>query len=162
MNIKQLTNRIEQHVPDGWAFWAGGLKSEYNLKKDNQPKTVIMILPANYPVWWRDNKNKQRVDVEMYFTVNTGIKNKRTEDQQHLPYDGVDMRAAMESAITEFANSLTADDFMRVVQVQPMHFYPLPSNATANAEVQARVVITLELFCVDPTFDFGMYPVKLK
>jgi hypothetical protein len=160
MNIKQLTERIAAHVPSGWEFWAGRRMTQYNLEKDVQD-TLVMILPASYPIWWRDGKQKQMKDFEFRVVKTTSIKNERTEDQQHLPYDGVDIQAAMESFITYFANELTTDDSIRVVSVQPMMFDPLPDNATVNAQVVGRVVMTLELFCVEPVFDFGMYPVSL-
>jgi hypothetical protein len=160
MNIKQLTERIAVHVPSGWEFWAGGNKFQYNLEKDVQD-TLIMILPASYPIWWREGKQKQLLDVQFHVLKKTSIKNTRMEDQQHLPYDGLDIRAAMESFISYFANELNTDDHIRVVSAELMSFVPIPENATFNAQVEAIVLMTLELFCLPPTFDFGMYPIKL-
>jgi hypothetical protein len=144
MNIKQLVTQIEQHTPTGWELWAGGSINQYNLNKVVSD-TIVMILP-NYPLFWREDECKREMKIEFYVLKSVGLKQTESEQQQHLPYNGLETIVNIHAVAIDFVKALADDEYLRMIQVSDVEFFPAVQGVTVNSQAVAKFSIKCNMY----------------
>lgn len=156
MNIKQFVTQIESHAPTGWALYAAGSVQQYNMNKIVSD-TIVMVLPE-FPLFWRQEQEcKKSIRLEFYLLKGVQIYKTEAEQQQHLPYEGLETMVVMHAAAIEFIRSLATDSYIRVNAASDIEFYPSVAGVTANSQAVARFTVNAVMyFKATDIFDYSL------
>ena len=153
MNLTQLSAILESYTPEGFEYWAGGSRNEYNLKKSIND-TLLVVLPNPFPVQWRI-KCWHTVKFSFWIGKLIDLKSAATGEQQHNPYSSLELMDGLYSIAKTYIEELNGNDFLQVA-AEPIEgtFYDSPDGKSVNHQVWLEVPLTLKIYWTGNTFDY--------
>jgi len=143
MTITQLIDTLETYTPTGYEFWSGLHRSAYNQEK-TVADTMLVVFPNPYPANWRPLCSNI-VDVEIWFAKLVPVKRTTTESNQHNPYSPIETVQEMHDLVNVFVLATSADQYLQVMEVQPMEFFDSPDGQSVNRQVWIKTILKLKV-----------------
>jgi len=147
MNITDFVARIGNYKPDGYEFWAGHLKSNYNMEKQVN-NTLLLVVPNPFPANYRGSCY---IDVRCEIWLGKIVPIKRTTEgtHQHDPYSPLEDRKQVQDIMTQLVALINADEWLAVVSPQvAVTFYDSPDGESVNRQVWGSVDIMVRAWGV--------------
>lgn len=153
MNLQELSAILESFTPTGFEYWAGGSRSEYNMKKKIND-TMLVVLPNPFPLQWR-SMCWHTVKLSVWFGKVIDLKRTTTGEQQHDPYSSIELMDGMYDTANDFLAQLNANDYIQVFQdITEATFYDSPDGKSVNRQVWLEVPLTLKIYWTGDSFDY--------
>lgn len=147
MTLQQFSGILEQYTPNGYEYWAGHNRSAYNIEKTISD-TLLVVLPNPFPVQWRE-KCWHTISLQLWFGKLVELKSTTTGEQQHDPYNPIELRDGLYNTAADYLAQLNTDQYVQVQQelIQGT-FYDSPDGQSVNRQVWLQVPVTLKVYKV--------------
>ena len=152
MKLTQFAAIIENYTPDGFTFWAGHARGNYNMTKDVSD-TLLLVLPNPYPSMYRDECWHQ-VEFELWLGKLIEIKRTTEGTQEHRPYSSFETRQEVYDIADSMLYEMKQDDKLQLVTVNPMVFHDSPDGESVNRQVWLQIPVTAKIWMTNDEFDY--------
>jgi len=144
MNLEIFTSIVEQYTPDGYTFWAGGKREEYNQMKEISD-TMLLVLPNPYPVNWRE-RCSHKIEFSLWFGKLIEVRRTTTGEQQHNPYGPVELRSDLYGIAEQVLSAINGNQYFQVMDAIVGTFYDSPDGKSVNRQVWLEVPVTAIIY----------------
>ena len=152
MQITQFINKISDYTPKDWNYWAGINRTDYNREKQVKD-TMLLILPRNYPIFWRPNCI-YKVNVEFWFGKVRPLFKSALQMQQHNPNEPIENKQALHTTAEIFISQLNEDSNIQIHECSDGEFFYSSEGKSINSQYWLRVKATLKISNFDSGFDY--------
>jgi hypothetical protein len=154
MNITTFIDKIKSYTPEGWEFWAGIVRTDYNREKQLND-TMLLEVPRKWPQEWRP-KCGHVLEFDMWFGKMWRLRRPVKQMEQHNPSEPVEAMQAMHTTAAEVLAAMNQDEAMQVLESDHMEFYPSPDGKSVNQQFWLKVPVKLKVWNYDTGFEYIM------
>jgi len=144
MTIEQFSGIIETCKIAGWDYYASGDRNSYNRVKQTVDNTMILVLPSDYPTWYR-GECSQPISFEIWLGEKRNIKQTTTGTQQHNPDSPIEQRDIMMAYAKTILQSISEADHILLLEAPIATFYDAPEGQSVNAQMWLKIPIKAKI-----------------
>jgi len=144
MKLTQFAAIIENYTPDGFTFWAGHARGNYNMTKD-VTDTLLLVLPNPYPAHWRD-ACWYEVTFELWLGKLIEVKRTTEGTEEHRPYSSIETRQGIYDIADAMITDMKDADYLQLITVDPMVFHDSPDGESVNRQVWLQIPVTAKIY----------------
>jgi len=144
MTTKQFSAAVEACKITGWTFYSFAEKTMYNTIKDTVDNTMLLVLPDEYPTWYRGECSNS-VNFEIWLGVKRNIKQLTTGTQQHNPDSSLEQRDTIISYAKTIITSLSASSKIQVLKADRVIFFDYTLGQSVNNQMWLKIPIEAKI-----------------
>jgi hypothetical protein len=144
MKITTFIDTIREYTPEGFRFWAGLYRGDYNTEKqiDN---IMLLVLPRTWPSLWNDGCSR-KVTFALWFGVTRDIMEGRVTVDDQKRYNDAGIVAAVHQLAIETLQAIGGDEHISIINDPEMTYYNAADGQAVNMQAWLEVPITAEVW----------------
>ncbi len=152
MKITTFLDTIREYTPEGFRFWAGLYRGDYNTEKqvDN---IMLLVLPRTWPSLWNDGC-RRKVKFALWFGVTRDIMEGRLTVSDQKRYNDVGLVAAVHQVATETLQAIGVDTHVSILNDPEMAYYNAADGQAVNMQAWLEVPIEAEVWKMTGEADY--------
>jgi len=152
MKITTFIDKIREYTPEGFRFWSGLYRGDYNTEKqvDN---IMLLVLPRTWPSLWNDGCQR-KVKFALWFGVTRDIMEGRLTVSDQQRYNDAGLVAAVHQVAIETLQAIGADTHISILNDPEMGYYNAADGQAVNMQSWLAVPIEAEVWKMTGEADY--------
>lgn len=144
MTVKEFSAAIEACKITGWTFYASGDKNTYNREKTTTDNTMLLVLPNEYPTWYRGECTAS-ISFEIWLGVKRVMKQTTTGTQQHNPDSSLEQRDTVIAYAKTIITSIAASTKIQLLDTSRVIFFDYDDGQSVNNQMWLKIPIKAKI-----------------
>jgi hypothetical protein len=146
MKVTTFIDTIRGYAPDGFRFWSGLYRGDYNQEKEID-NVMLLVLPRTWPSLWHDGCSR-RITFSLWFGVTRDIMEGRISVNDREKYNDAGLLSAVHEVAIETLQAIGADTNISIVNDPAMSYFDAADGQAVNMQAWLEVPVEADIWAM--------------